>query len=928
MASTAVHLARRLYIDGIGNGPVNQTLEVSNTTLEFSVVFTEQTRAKLASQAGFVATYFTPDFSAPGVAIRNGLVRGRVLADNQPLTAQEVWNSFWPAIIAAAVLVLVAGIFIPISIYMCAKIHPALAKGFVERPRGFYKPFSFKRLWFPILVILVTVGCAIWSLIMLFHGNYAFTQNLNNVKSAGADLFLLTGAKLLGIGPLGGLIVEDMNATVRTTLLALVNTINPSNIVVGIEPNVAALGAALNASSQDLANLANNATRLDTASKASDAAYPPLRSGASSFVTSAGNALNSPNPFPTNNAAGATYQLSPALALPNPPTQAVSPQPLGVDAAQKLVGFVGTGADSARTAVDAAAAEVAKYNATALTIKINQALSSAVDRATAVIAPALQDVLNQINAIYQQDIVPIAGSIDNVARQFIDVVDFLLKIDLARNILTYILAGFGAVALIVVVVAMLARSPRWVGHCTLAALALGIISLIVGALYLSIGVVLGATCQALEQENFDNLLPTINQIAGTNITPAMVNSLLLARRQCAAGVGGFKVAAEVVRALVAAGVIRSDFDEAAVQRLEAAVDRLRAIGNGTVQVDVQTALNSVAAEIPSALNRGLDVAEAALGKALDEAGTLLDQVTKPLIASAQRNPYSPALQSAVADLARLALPGGTAGRAASTDPARVAEAASLLQAAGAGLNSTWTALDTTQGAAVRSANADVLTYATGSDASLEAARADLGVSVAATIALANATARLTLREVQNFTTYGLPPIESAVRAFFTGTAEVIEALAACQSIIEDTFVIQNAVCIGVSRATDELWLGAVIQGFVWTAGAILMLYAVKKVWATDSGWRWKGRKEPMSSFEAEKYVLSGQQMAKNVEAAPTGADWSQFTEPQGGYANGASPAGASPASYTPGSPGQPGVTMLTSPDAAVPPEVAEVERKF
>lgn len=93
----------------------------------------------------------------------------------------------------------------------------------------------------------------------------------------------------------------------------------------------------------------------------------------------------------------------------------------------------------------------------------------------------------------------------------------------------------------------------------------------------------------------------------------------------------------------------------------------------------------------------------------------------------------------------------------------------------------------------------------------------------------------------------------------------------------------------MSRAADELWLGFLITGFLWTVGTILMFYALKKVWGTDPEWRWKGRKAPMAAAEADKYALNEKQMLSNVAHEDAhGADWNVVAEKTGMEVNGAS----------------------------------------
>lgn len=800
----------------------------------------------------------------------------------------------------------IAGIFLPISIYMwfvprlllsffrhichqlktiffsrscltSAKIHPALTRGLVERPKNFLRPGSCKRLWLPILVLLATFAFTVWALLMVFHGTIVFTNNLNNVRDAGNDLFTLAAAKLVGVGPVANYVVSDLNETIRSSLAAIATSVNPTTITTGIQPYVDLLEGDLTAAEKSLGFVSTNASALTTAANDADAAYPPLRTVAATYVTNAGASLNQPNRFPTNNAAGATYQLATPITLPAP-NAAISAQPATNEAAQAMVGVVGSKSEGATAAIGLARTQLANYNGTQVAAKISTAINESAAAAQAILVPPIQEALTSIQTAYNEQLLPLAGSIDSAAQQFNEVVQFLLKIDLGRNIGTIVLASFAAICLGVVYVAMLARSPRWVGHCLLASFTVGIICFLIGALYLSIGVVIGATCGALETNNLNALLPTINQVAGTDITPAELNALMVARTQCAAGLGGLQVAVEVIKALQSAGALPGNFDTAAVAKIQGALDQIEAFVNGTTGNQVDAAVNAAANEIPSKVSEGLQTAQTAIELAIDAVDKTLTSAIKPLVRQAQTDPYTTPLKNANTQISALAAPGGTVGKAQSSDPARLAEAVALLQAAAASLQSTWNNIDANQGSTVKNANGEILNAATGGDAALTAFRGDMSSFSAHSVDLANVTLRLVAAEAANFTTYGLPPIKSAMKAFGAGAKDIIASLVACKNIIQDTYIIQNAVCIGVSRASDELWLGFVILGFVWTVGTILLFYALKKVWNTDSGWRWKGRKAPMSLADGDRYLLTGEQKIHNVEPSDVhGGEWSAFS---------------------------------------------------
>lgn len=188
---------------------------MTRPSLPDNTVFTAERREALALPASYIATEYTPDFSNGPRQFRISTMQSKALQEGQAMTAQEVWNLFYPAIILAIILVFISGIMVPIGIYMCAKIHPALTKGFVEKPKDWSKPWSWKRHLLPVLIILAAFAFWVWSLILIFHGTNEFTSNLNIAKSAGEDLLSLATVKLLGIGPVGNFMIQGAFGSLR-----------------------------------------------------------------------------------------------------------------------------------------------------------------------------------------------------------------------------------------------------------------------------------------------------------------------------------------------------------------------------------------------------------------------------------------------------------------------------------------------------------------------------------------------------------------------------------------------------------------------------------------------------------------------------------------------------------------------------------------
>ena len=302
-----------------------------------------------------------------------------------------------------------------------------------------------------------------------------------------------------------------------------------------------------------------------------------------------------------------------------------------------------------------------------------------------------------------------------------------------------------------------------------------------GALYLAIGVAIGAACGAIEQDNLEALIPTINFVGGINLVTAHVDAFRNARAECARGTNGIQVAIDTIQFLQVAGV-NVPVDQATLGNIERSVQQIGAAvaSNETVNGAFQTFLGRV----PRAINTGVELAQAGIQAAQEGAQFALRQVTKPLIAQASTDPYTPAFRSALTDLSGLAT--SAAGRAQSSDPARVAEAETLLQQQSAALDTTWNGIDGREGAALETSQDAVEASARGADSSLEQFDRDMTALQGDVNDLANTTFILLQAEAANFSVNGLPAVQESFSSFGTSAASLVRELTSCEQIIQDT----------------------------------------------------------------------------------------------------------------------------------------------
>lgn len=579
----------------------------------------------------------------------------------------------------------------------------------------------------------------------------------------------------------------DLNKTITGAVSGLRKDIDVNNIATAIDPEIKSISADFGRAKVALDLTNKNVSGLDTAWRAENASYQALVPAANAWADKTKKQLNVDQPFPSGDG---TYRLNPPLALPD---QTITTPPNVRNATEELLKTLNEGTNSVTQTLAKAESAFAGYNSTQFTQTVEKAVNESVVGAQEVLQPKVQAAIQQLQAVYNSTLAPFNVYVNSAAEQFTNVFNFLLKIDGARNVLTIIAGVLSAIAMIVVLAAMFARSPRWTGHCLLASLAFGIICLIVGALYLAISVSIGAACGAIEQDNLKALIPTINQVAGTNIVPAYVDAFRLARSECAKGVNGVQVGIDTIQALQAAGV-NVPVDQATLGNFERAVNNIAAAA--TDNQTIANALKNVGDRIPRAINAGIELAQAGVQAAQDAARIALRQVTKPLLSQATTEPYTPAMRAGVATLDGLAKTGGTVGKAISSDPARVAEAETLLNTQASILDKEWQGIDSKEGAALRTSQADVANYAKGADTSLADFDNDMTLLQGDIDKLANETYTAVQKEMNDFETNGLVSVQQSFQSFSKSAVGLVGGLTACTEIIQDTVSLQIAGRLG------------------------------------------------------------------------------------------------------------------------------------
>lgn len=742
-----------------------------------------------------------------------------------------------------------------LGIQFSVKISRALRRNTVERPRRFG---AFSRLFIPILLLLLHVGCAILAILFIMHGSLAITRNVDLAQSAGEDLFLLSAAKLVSIPVASNLLSQNLNASLD---VANGLTLNAVPIARSVNESTALLLTSLTSSSTQLSQIRTATSSLSNSSDAEVSALPALLTAVGNWLTVVGG-INGPTNFPgstanyelitkitLSDAASSITQTGSTLAVAGLLDFAATAEGAIEVARQTIEGFDGNNvADRVSTEFQTSFQGIRRILLSPMESMLTFRFYAA---AQAEFIPSIQDTLSTLPASYQSSVSPILSSLDSAAAEFTKYFNLLVKIDLGRHIATVFFGVLGAIALFFALGGVMAKQPRWLGKTVLASFALGIIALIAGAGYLALSAGLGAACSGITPAGIEKVV----RLAGAQLPDGLIEAVFEAREKCLAGVGGLDVIPDLLSTLDSSGNSASFLGQ-----LDGVKELLANLTSGNVSIDTT---------LPT-INLGIDPTSLGLDTAISTLDAVLDGLDQ-MLQLAGSDQYSATLRTAVGEIRRLGL--SAVGMVSSSVVARTAEAEGLVKNAAGGAAGQWNTLDSGAGEALRIARAGV--EEKGGIVRAEVAGFRDGLTAFATSAegVANSTVDVVQGEVQVV----VEEVKGVVAEFAKKAEGVLQAVMECQMLAQDTVVLQNAVCVGAQGGLDEVWFGMVVLGFCWTLGVFSMLWTAKRLWNTDPGWRWTGRDRPIPASEAAKYHLNGEQKITMVELDVESGDWPAFS---------------------------------------------------
>ncbi|KAI9014104.1 hypothetical protein DFJ74DRAFT_681260 [Hyaloraphidium curvatum] len=816
-------------------------LEATNLPFRSDTPLTDAQRTALANNLSYIAIMFPgPNLANPGAALRDLLVKEQAIEPGQVLDAQTVWEVYKPAAIMCIIWIVLALITVVVGIVFCAKIHPALVKRYVEKPLNFSRPFSAKRHLLPSFILLCTVAFVIWSSICFMDGAVKFSESMKTANTAVDDLFTLSGLKVIGILPFGNYVFSDLNSTIHQAFDLAMSRIPLQEALVAIEPAVQQAGQNMADARDKLQAVRERIGILNATSGPKAVAKRALSSAADAVGSRVRDAINielrNPLAVPAQGEALATDDSDPATE------------------AGKLETFV----DKVEKILDETEEALLGYNGTAFAQKLRGGAAAAARYVLGILSPPARAIIQKIETIWNEDIAPMLNFLSNVDQQWQALISLLRKVDSVNLAFASLMLIASVVAMIVVFVGIYLRNPRLVGHCLLASFTIGVIGFIFAVLFIAVAIAIASTCQAVGANKLEPLLPTLNQLLGINITNVDVNAIFAARLQCAAGQSAVEVIYELLAQLQLPFVQKEGWQKAA-----AAVRELSELLNGEKNDEINAAIDAGVDKAVDFVNDGMDKVQAKLREAVTELLDLIRQVLAPLQNLGNRPLFGAVFGRMRSDVAALAssvaedqvLPG---------TPDAVQAAILRVERAAEDLVLQINAMDAGPAADMSAANSAVASASTAARDALETLQLALDNLANSVERVMNTTrAFLTTKSVEVAST-----VKNATRNVAGKIDDLFDELLSCQSIAEDTYILQHAVCIGVARATDELWFGYLLVAFCWSAGTVLLFFAAKKVWDTDPAWRWAGRKLPIEDDSvAAKYAAADKIMEPEMGEA-------------------------------------------------------------
>jgi hypothetical protein len=834
------------------------TVKLLFFSITYPTLFTETERDTLSKSA---LSYEVARLgNAPGVdtasSFREALERVLDLAPGESLTPQMILNKYMPLFIFAGCVFLAGLVVLGLSIWMCCRLSPRVTscgkpgkRGKIAKPNGWnpkawdwptsWNPTKWHSGWLPLLLSLLLLAFLIWGIVDIFWGTLQLGKELSNAVTAVNEILLLVNFKIAMIPKAIAVTAINVNAT----LVAAVNKggeiLNESPALDKLDAVQARLRQALLGINQvDL--IPTLVTDLNNIAAKLDVVEQKIYNGINKI-----NDVNILENFP--------FQILPEFQIPN-----IDPNRTGYVA--KAAADLNAALADSNSKLNAAMAKVDNVTNAIINKNITESWSEIVQDSAKqlvdTVGGATQAAVDKSIAAYEKTLGKVIDTMSQAQTQFVNIIRILNYLEVPRNVLTIIMETFVILFIIAAIVAIVLRQPELLANFAMAAAAIAVISFIASGVYLVVAALLNESCYYMAQNRWEVLLPTINNLGNLNISVDDITPLLDARRACSDGVSPIAV---IIQTLAKLGIAND--------------------------VDIKDILGFLNNTIDG-LGPSVAAIKESVQASIEKAGDVIDD--KAAVAAREVREAAQTMR----DVQEKYIDGLLTALETPNDYARLKQKVDDLIAAGqAAIN-----LDKVPDFIKNQALDVIIKQAQNLKELIKEAAANIDERVRLDNLLYNTTKRIdnvfdnniarlenlaneldtlaaTLREVTESVADRI--VERVANLSINGTngmldlgGNIISELVGCHWVVQDTFIAQYALCVGVAKSTDALWFGLFLQGMALTLLIPCLMWLAKRIWGVDPlKWSWRGDVEKeAASLDAS--VSSMEADGKPIDAKP------------------------------------------------------------
>ncbi len=803
------------------------TIKVGPVSITYPTLFTVEERDVLSANVISYAAAragFAPQ-EPIAAQFRLAMVKLLNLPPGTVLTPQYIGEKYIGLAVFAGILIFLALAFSLLSCVFCSILSPRATKcghnkaGHYKKPTGFRKlDWKSWRTWLPILACLILLPFLIWGIVCVMRGTLQMNDELAIAVKAVNEILLLVEFKIAAIPQLIKGVAVNVNATVTRAVDVSADLLTSPEVTAQlnrIQLEIQQLAQQVKLPNDPLQNLAGDLNNLAVKVQDATTKLVALIERINGEQTIDGGSVSLKPEFQLPQVDGQRAQRIAELAKDlqtslNDPNSDLSKALIKT---QAVVGVLATG-------------------------NVSQIWTQGVDRASQealdYVGGYAQQLVDKSLAMYENSLGKVIASANEVEQQFYNLIQILNYIEIPRNVLTIMLEVAVMLFIIVAMVAIIVKSPSLLANCSMAAMFLVIMSFLLSGIYLIIAAAINETCYYMQEERWEVLLPTINAIANINIQDFQISAIIDARRGCANGVGIVSLAADLLGpeglAIVTNDTVKEilGITESFNQTLQDKAGEIRekiAASGAKIPAEVQKVAQEAAADVRNVADRIKQIQETKLDPLLTNLATPSDREFPAIKAKAEA-----ILQAGQDALDVSKLPQPVINSAIRQIKKQAEDLLGELDRVQAVVSGEGLPLEQKVTAAV-----------TTLDSELDALTARMYQLADKLDELGQILVNVALASVDKIVDKATPLLVNSTEWVITESGKAIVEIVGCKWIVQDTYIAQNAICVGVARSTDAQWFGLFLQAVSLCFLIPSFMWLAKKVWNVDPAeWSWRG----------------------------------------------------------------------------------------